>query len=175
MLLFETEALAAEEAGAARISHRLCGFQQEAEAGKTEAAMLRVALAAAAERSSSLRGLLPGSLRGLRHEAAGAEEAEGALCEELAAARAQCELLEQRRSSAREESDAEWAAARKLRRRLDDQGWGLAWLRSSARGHVEDLRGSVEFLEQQIELPLQPPASPHVFVRPLGHVADDLL
>mmetsp|Transcript_45469 Transcript_45469/g.105444 ORF Transcript_45469/g.105444 Transcript_45469/m.105444 type:complete len:237 (-) Transcript_45469:65-775(-) len=58
--------------------------------------------------------------------------------------------LEAERTRMNNEVANEQAAASALRQQLQNKGWGLAWLRSSARSHAEDLRGTASMLDQSV-------------------------
>mmetsp|Transcript_18661 Transcript_18661/g.33705 ORF Transcript_18661/g.33705 Transcript_18661/m.33705 type:complete len:239 (+) Transcript_18661:83-799(+) len=58
--------------------------------------------------------------------------------------------LEAERTRANNEAVNEQAAASALRQQLQSKGWGLAWLRSSARTHAEDLRGTASMLDRSV-------------------------
>jgi len=58
--------------------------------------------------------------------------------------------LEEQHAQAMRDASEESALAAAARQMLEQKGWGLTFLRSTARSHVNDLQGNVSSLDQQI-------------------------
>lgn len=74
------------------------------------------------------------------------------LQQELEKANAASENLLAKQIALQERAASEWTEARSLRQELAQTGWGLALLRSTAKNHVEGLRGSVNSLDQYVRV-----------------------
>eukprot|EP00928_Gymnodinium_smaydae_P074991 TRINITY_DN57_c0_g6_i1.p3 TRINITY_DN57_c0_g6~~TRINITY_DN57_c0_g6_i1.p3 ORF type:complete len:245 (-),score=58.02 TRINITY_DN57_c0_g6_i1:136-870(-) len=125
----------------------LQSFHAEAQTARAEREAAQGDLAEVSRRLVSFRSL---TLSPLRSEVTCEEQVAFELQEELSVASRNLEKAESRKVAAEEESQAEWASTRKVRQKLEERGWGLTWLRTSTNSHVEELRGSAEFLERQI-------------------------
>lgn len=86
----------------------------------------------------------------LQHEVTGAKRSRSRLEEHLSDVSAITEDMVERQECLQAEAASEWAIARSLRQQLEEKGWGLALLRSTARSHVDGIRGSVNTLDQYV-------------------------
>jgi len=109
------------------------------------AVMLSELQAANLEKSAASR-----SIDGLRTELVEAQLSRHGLEQQLLSANAATDKLLTQQCGLEDLAATEWASARHLQQQLEEKGWGLALLRSTARSHVEDLRGSVNSLDEQV-------------------------
>jgi len=86
----------------------------------------------------------------LKAKAATAEQSAKQACTELDEVLRLKLGLEEQHAQAMRDASEESVLAASARQKLEQKGWGLTFLRSTARSHVNDLQGNVTSLDQQI-------------------------
>lgn len=128
------------------LSHMRHMLAEETEKAQADSFALRKELLSTAARLASVQGE---SLR-LKAILATAEHSMQQTWSELHEVSRLHDQLEKQCADDLEEASKSSRSACLLRHRLDEKGWGLAWLRSTARNHVEGMQGSATILDQQI-------------------------
>lgn len=146
--------VACEERNEDQLTGTLRRLVAEASALVADTEACRAEMVNVRKRSSACRASFPTLL----DEATAAENASATLTEELFAENKRHDVLERRYSTLRSEDAAARYSSRLLRQKLEDGSVGIAWLKKSARTHVEDLRFCCENLEQHVSAnaPSQP-------------------
>eukprot|EP00930_Biecheleria_cincta_P077243 TRINITY_DN64524_c0_g1_i1.p1 TRINITY_DN64524_c0_g1~~TRINITY_DN64524_c0_g1_i1.p1 ORF type:complete len:266 (-),score=64.84 TRINITY_DN64524_c0_g1_i1:22-783(-) len=158
-----------EQLGRQEVQHEvLAGAEQEAAAeaaaAASECTRLRCELAQASEQAAFFLGSTAGASRDagelarLGGELAASRASARRLDEELQEVLSVRVCLESRLEGLKEQLSCEATESALLRRRLDEKGSSLSWLRGVARTHVEDLQTNVNSLDANLASVALPPS-----------------